>query len=225
MKAQVLQKLGIFVATVTVFLSSAGGADAVLISGQPARDAFEQAVAGAGYTKVDFNGYSAGTKLTTQIAGLSFRTIRDPNGNPISQPVTVASVGLPARAGSIVGTPCSGCSDDGRYAYEIVFTTPQRAAGIQRIWNASTITRFFAADGSQLDEFAGSAYVGWIAGEGETERYVKRIEIDGLVLSGSRQVGYSDDLVYGQGAIPEPATASLLALGLAGIAARCRRRV
>lgn len=213
----------IWTGALAAVLLAATPASADLISGQPARDLFEAAVVGSGYTKITFDGFAANTKITTQIADLSFRTIRDPNGNPIGG-VGVNVSGFPGRVGSIVGTPCSGCSDDGRYAYDVTFASPQRAAGIQRIWNASTITRFFNADGVKIGEFAGSAYVGWFGEDGDLSTYVKRIEIDGVVWSGSRQVGYSDDLIYGLGAIPEPGTASLVALGLAGLSVRRRRR-
>lgn len=202
----------------------ATGAQALLISGSPARALFEQAVTSSGYTKIDFNGYAPNTKLTTQIPGLSFKTIRNYDGAPINVPVNVAGSGLPRRAGQIVGTPCSACSDDGRYVYEVVFATAQRAAGVLRDWNASSVTRFFAADGTKLGEFTGSAYVGWLAVADDPATYVKRIEFDGNLLSSTRQVGYSDDLIYGLGAIPEPGSASLLALGVTGLAALRRRR-
>ncbi|MCC6640706.1 MAG: PEP-CTERM sorting domain-containing protein [Deltaproteobacteria bacterium] len=207
---------------VAAALFGPSAAEAGLITGQPARDLFEAAVVGAGYAKITFNNYAVNTKLTTQISGLTFKTIRDYNGSPINQPVNLASA--VNRTGQIVGTPCSACTDDGRYAYEVSFGTAQRAAGIQRYWNASTVTRFFNANGVKLGEYVGSTYVGWFGVEGDASTYVKRIEIDGNVFGGARQVGYSDDLIYGLGVIPEPATASLVALGLAGLAARTRQQ-
>ena len=206
-------------------LLSANGAEAGLISGQPARDLFEAAVTGSGYAKVTF-AYPSGTYLTTQIAGLSFATIRNYNGTPTSAPVYVS--GFSGRTQTIVGTPCSGgCSDDGRYAYQVVFTTPQRAAGVQRNWNQWSRTRFYAPDGSLLGEGAGSGYFCFFAdGAGDSASFVKRIEFDGVrdPSANTIQVGYSDDLIYGLGAIPEPGTASLLAAGLSGVAALRRRR-
>jgi len=223
MRIRAGRSLGWLLVVATVLPAS--GANADLVSGQPAQDLFKQAVTQSAYTEIMFSKYPAGTQLTTQIAGLTFRTIRDFNGTPLSGVPVIVETSLPSHAGQIVGTPCSGCSDDGRYAYDITFTTPQRAAGIQRIWNQYSVTRFFAADGHELGEFTGSAYVGWFGLAGDTSTYVKRIEFDGNLYLGTRQVGYSNDLIYGQGAIPEPATASLLALGLAGLAARTRRRI
>ena len=117
--------------TVGSALLASGAAEAGLISGQPARDLFEAAVTESCYSKLTF-AYAGGTTLTTQIAGLSFATIRNYLGTPINAPVYVS--GFSGRTQTIVGTPCVGCSDDGRYAYQVVFTTPQRAAGIQRNW-------------------------------------------------------------------------------------------
>lgn len=219
-----MRKQSIAALSLGILLSLPGGAaQAGLISGQPARDLFEAAVTSSGFSKVTFT-YPAGTQLTTQITGLTFATIRNSNGTPISAPVYVS--GFSGRTGTIVGTPCSGCSDDGRYAYQVVFTTPQRAAGIQRNWNQYTRTRFYAGDGSLLGEFPGTGYVGWFADDpNDTASYVKRIEMDGVrdPVANAIQVGYSDDLIYGIGAIPEPGTALLLGAGVLGLAGLRRR--
>ncbi|CAG0999031.1 hypothetical protein MYXO_02882 [Myxococcaceae bacterium] len=211
----------VMAALAATLLLGSGSARATVVTGQPARDAFEANVLSSGFTKITFDGFSPNTKITTQIAGLSFRTIRDPNGNPLGGTVGVNMSPFTGRIGTIVGTPCSGCSDDGRYAYEIVFSDAQSAAGIQRLWNSSTVTRFFNSSGLLLGEYQGSTYVGWLGDPNDATTHVKRIEIDGVVLGGSRQVGYSDDLIYGT--IPEPSTAALVALGLTGLAARRRR--
>lgn len=200
---------------------SGGVAQAGLISGQPARDLFEDAAANAGYTKVTFT-YAANTKLSTWIPGLTFATFKDANGNPTSQPVNVS--GFSGRTGTIVGTPCSSCSDDGRYAYRVVFSTPQQGAGIQRNWNQWSRTRFYAADGSLLGETEGSGYFAFFVDDpNDTDSYVQRIEMDGVSYQGSIQVGYSDDLIYGLGAIPEPGTALLLGAGVVALAGLRRR--
>jgi hypothetical protein len=207
------------VALVVVWALGAGQAQATIITGQPARDAFEAGVISSGFTKITFDAFSPNTKITTQIAGLSFRTIRNSSGAPLGGGVGVNMSPFSGRIGTIVGTPCSGCSDDGRYAYEVVFSDAQSAAGIQRIWNNSTITRFFNSDGALLDQFVGSTYVGWLGDPDDATTHVKRIEIDGLNSSGSLQVGYSDDLIFGM-VVPEPSTAILAALGLVGLATR-----
>lgn len=60
-----------------------------------------------------------------------------------------ATSGLPVltsifgnHAGTIVGTPFSSGTDDGRMGYQMVFDSPQRWAGIQRYWNSFTVTQF-----------------------------------------------------------------------------------
>jgi len=184
-----------------VFVEEGFGA----VCGPDARAAFEELVISAGDTLVDFESVATGTNLTTQIPGVTFASISDVAGNPAGPfHVEVSAAFSGSDGNTIVGAPCGGCVDDGRVRYEIVFDTPQRRAGLQRIWNAFTVTRFFDPQGGLLREFAGGdvnggdyQFVGYVSPSPVQSAWVKRIEIDGELSGNSRQVGYTDDLFYG----------------------------
>jgi hypothetical protein len=177
-----------------------GAAWAGLVFGPAARTQFE------GYrdnpaildTFIDFNSLAAGTKLATQFSaqGVTFSSNINTDGTPFG-PVHV-EVSSAVGGITIVGSPCDPfCGDDGRVGYQIVFAAPQRRAGLLRIWNADTRTRFYSQSGL-LAEHPGTGFVGYIAdGTDPATQWVARIQIDGVVNSGSRQVGYSDDLFFG----------------------------
>jgi len=213
-----------------------------IVYGPAARTAFEGFVLNNGDKFLDFNSLNPGLALDTELQishGLIFASTIQTNGGPIVPPhnvyVTSTSVGGNATT-KIVGTPFVGGSDDGRVGYEITFTTPQARAGLQRIWQAgNSVTRFYNQEGTLLATHfntVGSEFVAYLADFGNTSTWVARIQMDGLVSGGSRQVGYSDDLFYGFSAIPEPGTWALLLTGLGAWAvaaqigrASCRERV
>jgi hypothetical protein len=204
--------------------------NAASFTGATARNLFNT---GAGDTYIDFESVPADTKLDTELAGMgvTFASISDVNGNPAGPyHVQLSSVYNASSFGhTIVGSPCSGCVDDGRVRYEIAFLSPQRNAGLQRIWSSDTITRFYNTDGDLLQEYTGlaSEFVAYFSESENQADWVRRIEIDGVNVGGTRQVGYSDDLYFGTLAVvPEPVVwQSLIGGGLFLWNARRRSRV
>ncbi|MDF1712658.1 MAG: hypothetical protein P1U90_10505 [Akkermansiaceae bacterium] len=67
----------------------------------------------------------------------------------------------------------------------------------------------------------------FIADSANTDDWIKRIQIDGRPDQGTRQVGYSDDLMYGTSnltLVPEPSTSTFfLGAFLGGVTLRRRR--
>ena len=183
-------------------------ASAGLIFGSSARTQFESFVTSAGDAYIDFNSL-AGTGLSTQLSGLGVTfesNIGTVGEAPFGPYYVFVSSAYPGRVGSIVGSPCNGCTDDGRVGYQVLFNTAQRRAGLQRNWNSLTVTRFYSAAGELLDEHVGTGFVGFVAdGVNPSTDWVARIQIDGLVDPSdgvTRQVGYSDDLFFGSGVPP-----------------------
>ncbi len=111
--------------------------------------------------------------------------------------VYVSNINVPL-SNTIVGTPCSGCSDDGRYPYQMIFSSPQRYAGLRRIWDSTTRTKFYNSSDEILHEAVGSDFHAYLAETTDTNTWVNRIEVTGVLDStNTRQVGYSDDLFFG----------------------------
>lgn len=158
--------------------------------------------------------------------GVSYESnITTSGGSTSGLPVTTSFFNN--RSGTIVGTPFSSGTDDGRMGYQMVFDSPQRWAGIQRFWNSFTVTQFYDQNDDLLFEFTGEAtpFVGFIADSANTDDWVKRIQIDGRPDQGTRQVGYSDDLMFGTSnlvLIPEPTTSTFFLGAL--LAGSLRRR-
>lgn len=203
-------------------------ASAGLVFGPDARTQFEDLAAAFGDTFIDFESLATGTNLTNQFSaqGVTFASNISTSGVPFGPfHVEVSAAFSGTDGNTIVGSPCAGCSDDGRVGYQIVFAEPQRRAGLERIWNTSTLTQFFNASNAMLGEHVNTVnreFVGFLAdGNDPLVDFVARIQIDTISPSSSRQVGYSDDLFFGT-VVPEPTTLALLALG--GLAAMRRRR-
>ncbi len=167
----------------------------------------------------DFDGIAGSNFSTLPTApGATFSSNIGTTGSPISVNQVRAST-FSGRVGTIIGTPFNGGSDDGRVGYQVVFDTPQQYAGIQRYWNDQTLTEFYNAADKLIFSFTGEStpFVGFAADPNDPSTWVKRIQMDTTAASSSRQVGYSDDLIYGTGTltIPEPRTYALMALGAA----------
>ena len=217
-------KLGGLILSVALF-GAVQPAHAVFLDGPDARTAFDDLVANYGATLIDFNSFAAGTNLTSQVSGVSFQSVISPYDASLIPPehVEVSNVYLASRGMTIVGSYAPAAADDGRVVYQIVFATPQRAAGIDRIW-ANALTTFYTEAGSAIYTGQGAGYHGVMIESDDTADWVKRIYCDGLVPSQyNRQVGYSDDLIFGQSIpIPEPAMASIALLGAILIVGRRR---
>ena len=186
-----------------------------LVFGSAARNQFEGFRDGStADTFIDFNSLPGDTNLTTQFSGLgvTFSSNIYVDGTSFG-PVHVHVSSFAGRTGTIVGSPCDGgCTDDGRVGYQVVFASPQRRAGLQRLWNQYTVTRFYNASNLLLAEHVnllGSEFVGFIAdGTDPQMDWVSRIQMDGLLNQGVRQVGYSDDLFFGSASTATTTTTS-----------------
>jgi hypothetical protein len=199
------------------------GLQAASVSGVSGRTLFENYRDTYGGNFIDFTmgvaPMPADRRLDNEFAttlGVTFSTFQSPSFNPLG-PHNVYVSNFSGRQNTIVGTPCTSCTDDGRYPYQIEFTNPQRYAGVQRLWNADTRTRFYAPDGTLLFEGLGSDFYGYQADSGDTTTWVQRIEISGI----NQQVGYTDDLIFGT-TVPEPGVISLAAASMAMLALRRR---
>ncbi len=213
---------------IAMFLGLSASAKAGLVFGPETRTQFEDLQVDFGGTFIDFESLATGTNLTTQLSGqgVTFASNISTSGQPFGPyHVEVSGSFYGTHGNTIVGSPCGGCSDDGRVGYEIVFGEPQRWAGLERIWNPATLTQFFNATDVLLDEHVNTVnteFVGYIAdGEDPATDWVSRIQMDTIGPNHGRGVGYSDDLFFGT-VVPEPASLCLLALG--GLALARRRR-
>ncbi len=188
-------------------VATPGIAPAVVVVGAEAQSFFDYTVANHGDTLIDFTGM-AGTLLDTELSGqgVTFYTVENYAGNPIG-PHNVRVSNMSGRVDSIVGTPCAGCGDDGRYPYEIYFDAAMPRAGLLRTWS-NTYTEFYNSSGVLLGQHlsTGTEFVGWNSDSADTSTWVKKIKIDGIWDEGTqRAVGYSDNLTFGSVmvAIPE----------------------
>lgn len=209
---------------------SMSSANAGLVHGQDALDDFEALHVQLGEGFNDFESVDAGTNLNPGATpfndGVSFASIISTSGVPFGpEHVEVsANFGFATFGNTIVGSPCGGCSDDGRVGYEITFDSAQRRAGLMRLWNTNSLTSFYNANGDLLGTHQNAVnqeFVGWMADSEDESTWVARIVMDSLSDGGSRQVGYSDDLYFGT-QVPSPSGASLVLIGM-GCAIRRRR--
>lgn len=177
---------------------------------------------------IDFESVPSGTNLMPGTdpfgLGVRFASIIDPYGYLFGpEHVEVSQAHNPAAYGNtIVGWPYPGGVDDGRVGYEIRFDTPQRRAGILRVWNIWSLTRFYNEAGDLLgthQNTMGREFVGWISDGNDQSTWASRMVMDGLPSGGSRQVGYSDNLFFGI-YVPTPSGLALLSLGLIGLRRR-----
>lgn len=220
--------------TQTVITASAlaitAAAQAGLTTGMYAELQFQQLHMDLGGNYIDFESVSGGTNLLPGTdpfgAGARFASVIQTNGTPFGpEHVEVSNRHRFAEFGNtIVGSPCGGCTDDGRVGYQIEFDELQGRAAIRRVWNTGALTSFYNAAGELLathQNTTSAEFVGYIADSEDQSTWVARILIDGLSIDGTRQVGYSDDLYFGT---QIPAPSALSALMLAGFATKRRRK-
>ena len=184
-------------------LSAARGIHAAALKGEIARSDFRAWSTNFNGVWLHFNQLVSGTSIGNQWSnryGVVFATVTDPSGKRLAKPtpvVTSSSYAYNLGRITIVGSPCAGCLDDKACDYEIRFVRPQRWAGIQRYWRGPTVTRFIAADGDVLLEAEGEGFHGWMADSEERDFWISRIQITTSPQADAREVGYSDDLIYG----------------------------
>ncbi len=222
--------ISVIVFPVLCFISVS--ANATLISGSTARAQFENYQTTLGDTLETFDGFTQQTNLTTQIPGLTFKTTLDrfSGGNAVDLEVNVICSGgnpygyssCPSGNNNLIGGVRSGGITDGRSVYEIVFDTGMLRVGLERIWNTASLTRFYSGTTllGQHQNTAGTEFVGFIS---DAANLITRVEMDGAMLNGYYQVGYANDLFYGNtpeqviGQVPEPNILALLFIGLASL--------
>ncbi len=173
---------------------------------------------------LDFENVSVGSlkqELQSSL-GISFYSTINTGGGVISVPhnahVSTANVNGNTTH-KLVGTPSSNGSDDGRVGYEIRFDTPQSVVGLVRNWNTSAKTSFYNSSGTLLGTHTnttGLEFVGFLANYNDSSTWVSKVLFDTTASSSARQVGYTDDIIWGTAAIavPEPSTYVQIALGL-----------
>ncbi len=155
--------------------------------------------------------------------GISFYTTINTSVGAISSPhnAYVSSANVNGDTShKLIGTPFPSGTDDGRVGYEIRFDSPQSIVGMIRNWNTGALTSFYNSSGTLLgthqNQTVGLEFVGFLADYNDSATWVSKVVLDGASVSGTRQVGYTDDIVWGTAAIavPEAGTFTLMALGL-----------
>ena len=195
-------------------------AKAVFVSGTDARATFDDLVANYDAVLMDFESFTPGTNLTTQVPGMAFESVYFYGALNPPEHVEVTSSYAASHGNTIIGSYYPTAADDGRVIYQIVFDTPHRVAGIYRLRSAALTTFYNSADVA-LHTAEGSGFHGAIIESDDPADWVKRIYIDGLVVSGTPSIGNSDDLIYGD-VIPEPAAICVILVG--GVSLLARRR-
>ena len=187
-----------------------------LVTGAEAHEAFEalregnlvaftdfEKVKRGPHTKIKLNGPDGA--ITVKMRTTAFRYPLPPKGAPKNTPVLVLPYGFvsePANRRLMGSNP--GNIPDGQAQYRLVLSEPVSHAGLLRMWNTYSLTRFYNEAGTLLAEHRNTEnheFVGYVA-DGPENR-VKTIEFDGVreqPKSKSNklfQVGSVDDLYLG----------------------------
>lgn len=206
---------GVVLSIAVLTLSLLPMAQAGVVHGPDARLQFEGFHSSEGDSYVDFEAQPAGPlgPLTVDGVTVTVRTtqVRFPSVANVDYPVSVLPFSFvsstPSGTHELMGTTSPAGTPDGQSRYEIRFSEPQGRAGVQRNWHTNSMTRFYNADGDLLGEHQNTAnreFVGYIADGDAPGSRVTRIEIDGLVDGVTYQVGFTDDLFFGQGTPVQP---------------------
>ena len=218
----VFTKLRHLLVLVALLAGPLASGQTMILYGLPARSAFDSYLVTYELKFVDFESIALGSiNLNLQpTLGVTFFSTISTFGVPISSPHNAYLSGASVNGDTshkLVGTPYVNGSDDGRVGYEIRFDTPQNIAGVERNWNTGAVTNFYNSSGSLLASHTnttGIEFVGYIGNFNDPATWVAKIQLDTNQPSNARQVGYTDDLIFGIAAIPEPATYVLHAAGL-----------
>jgi hypothetical protein len=179
-----------------------------IVHGQDALERFTLYRDFLGDTRVDFNNLGSGP-VRQIVAGeeiLTLKTFERRYPQPtvsVDYPVCVCplyGVNPPSGTNELMGSGASYGAPDGQNPYEIVFANPQHRVAVMRRWNTNSLTRFYAGDGTLLGEHQNTTnheFVGWVGDPGNEGTWVKRVVIDGLAVSNTYQVGFTDDLHFG----------------------------
>jgi hypothetical protein len=161
---------------------------------------------------VDFDNLAKGPHRTIETGnGIDVLTLATtekrypPPSVAVDYPVSVLPysyvTNTPSGTGELMGTGSNSGVPDGQNRYEIVFSRIQHRVGVMRRWNTSSVTRFYAEDGSVLGEHQNTVnheFVGWVGDPGDSATWVKKVELDGVLFSGAYQVGFTDNLHFGR---------------------------
>ena len=188
-----------------------GAAEADLIFGPDAQNQFEALRNSGAADYEDFEELATGPLSELAGRGVTFKTTENRFGTvgPLDLPVVVLPwdfVGAPAGVIAPIRTGAPRYIPDGQNKYEIRFEAPQLHAGITRVWNVHTTTRFFNGDTllAEHQNTVNTEFVGYLGNLNDPQDRVTHIEIDGDRVSNSYQVGFSDDLYWGDGPAPAP---------------------
>jgi hypothetical protein len=189
-----------------------------LVTGPDAREAFEALRRGNLLTFVDFEKVRTGPRgklrldgpakgITIKMRTTEFRYPLPPKRAPSGTSVIVlpySFVSEPPNHRLMGANP--GDIPDGQAKYKLVLSEPVSHAGLLRMWNTYSLTRFYSEAGTLLAEHRNTTndeFVGYVA-DGPENR-VKTIELDAVPSEPKSksnklfQVGSVDDLYVGNG--------------------------
>jgi len=189
-----------------------------LVTGPDAREAFEALRRGNLLTFVDFEKVRTGPRgklrldgpakgITVKMRTTEFRYPLPPKRAPSGTSVIVLPHGFvsePPNHRLMGANP--GDIPDGQAKYKLVLSEPVSHAGLLRMWNTYSLTRFYNEAGTLLAEHRNTTndeFVGYVA-DGPENR-VKTIELDGVPSEPKSKsnklfmVGSVDDLYVGNG--------------------------
>ena len=189
-----------------------------LVTGPDAREAFEALRSENLVTFVDFESAATGPHgklklggpakgITIKMRTTEFRYPLPPRRAPSGTPVLVLPHGFVSEPPNhrLMGSN-PGDIPDGQAKYKLVLSKPVSHAGLLRMWNTYSLTRFYNEAGTLLAEYRNTTnheFVGYVADA--PDNWVKTIELDGVPSEPKSKsnklfmVGEVDDLFIGNG--------------------------